>query len=199
MSSAPTSASRYPIHSLLPEHVPRLAEIRPGFTAHSTLLIRRTGAPPFQSWQLEEVPLHQAFEKGNSYDFDAIEQANIRRRLAQPNTLIEVVADPYTQRLLGILDVEEESWRQSAWVWNLMLDSSVRRQGLGRLLMERCLAWARARNLRAVLLETQSNNLPACHFYARLGFRLIGVNEMFYTNNDIERGEVALFWGYSLR
>jgi ribosomal protein S18 acetylase RimI-like enzyme len=65
-------------------------------------------------------------------------------------------------------------------------------------LMQHTISWARERGLRAILLETQTNNTPACRFYARLGFELIGINEIFYTNSDLERGEVALFWGYKL-
>jgi ribosomal protein S18 acetylase RimI-like enzyme len=111
--------------------------------------------------------------------------------------LIEVVEK--NKQLVGILDVAEEQWRNTAWIWNIMLDVEMRRQGLGRQLMQRTIDWAKQRRLRAILLETQSNNTPACHFYARLGFQLIGINELFYTNQDMERQEVALFWGYPLR
>jgi GNAT superfamily N-acetyltransferase len=112
--------------------------------------------------------------------------------------LIEVLEDPTQGRLLGIVDVAREHWRNTGWIWNLMLDESLRGQGWGRQLFERALAWARREKLRALMLETQSNNTPACHFYARLGFQLVGVNTLFYTNQDIALDEVALFWAYPL-
>ena len=44
-------------------------------------------------------------------------------------------------------------------------------------------------------LETQDNNLQACRFYQRIGFRLGGVNTMLYKNfRKPVRDETALFW-----
>ena len=188
----------FAIRSLLLPEVPRLAEIKPDFIAYTTIQVEKIGLPPYQSWKLNEIPLKKPFQKGQGYDFDLNEQANIRQRLSQKNTLIEVVENTESQRLVGILDIEEEKWRQTAWVWNIMLDKSVQKHGLGRQLMERAITWSRKRQLRAVMLETQSNNTPACQFYAHMGFKLIGINDIFYTNQDISRGEVALFWAFTL-
>jgi len=188
----------YAVRPLRAADVPRLAEINPTFQAQTVLRRERYGTPPFLSWRLYEAPLPAPFEKGSAYDFDANERHHIAQRLANPNTLLEVVENPHNGRLVGILDVEEEHWRQSAWVWNLMLDTSIRGAGMGRRLVENCLAWARGRRLRAVLLETQSNNTPACHFYAHMGFQLVGLHEAFYTNADIAQDEFALFWAYIL-
>jgi ribosomal protein S18 acetylase RimI-like enzyme len=186
------------IRPLQESDIPQLVDINPNFVAYTVIEIERDGTPPLVGWRLREVPLAIPFQKGNAYDFDAAERENIRGRLQQSNTLLEVVEDALTKRLLGILDVEEEKWRRAAWVWNLMLDEQIRGRGIGRQLVERTIAWARGRKLRAILLETQSNNTPACHFYARMGFQLIGVNDLFYTNHDRERQEIALFWGYPL-
>ena len=188
----------FTIRPLTEKDIPRLTEIRPGFTANTVIRVARVGTPPLTTWTLHEEPLAVPFHKGSSYDFDEIEQANIRTRWQQDNTLIEVAEHRLTGQIVGILDIEEEGWRSTVWVWNVMLDISVRGQGLGRHLMQRAMDWGRRRKLRAVLLETQSNNTPACHFYAHLGFKLVGVNDMFYTNDDLALNEVALFWGYSL-
>ncbi len=190
--------AEYVVHRLALEDIPRLAEINPTFTSHTVLHIQRSGAPPFMGWQLQERPRAQPYHKGRAYDFDSQEQDNIRRRHTQADTLLEVVEDARTGRLVGVLDVEHEAWRQTAWIWNLMLDLGVRRQGIGAHLVQRTLDWARARQLRAILMETQSNNTPACHFYARMGFQLVGIHDTYYTNRDLEKEEVALFWAYAL-
>lgn len=188
----------YRIRALHSQDIPRLAEIRPGFVATTKIAVERVGEAPYMSWQLTEVPLDRPFDKGRGYDFDSTEQANIRARHSKSTTLIEVVELSATRRLVGIMDVEEETWRNTAWIWNLMLDKSARGQGLGRQLLDRTIEWARHKRLRAILLETQSNNIHACRFYAHMGFELVGVHDLFYTNHDIERDEVALFWGYKL-
>jgi GNAT superfamily N-acetyltransferase len=188
----------FTIRALQESDIPQLVDINPNFVTHTVIQVERDGIPPFVGWRLREVPLAIPFQKGNAYDFDAEEQKNIRLRWQQPNTLLEVVEDALTGRPLGILDVEQEAWRRTAWIWNLMLDVEIRGKGFGRRFVERTITWAQQRRLRAILLETQSNNTPACHFYAHMGFQLIGVNDLFYTNHDRERQEIALFWGYPL-
>ncbi len=54
-----------------------------------------------------------------------------------------------------------------------------------------CGCWGPA----GLALETQDNNLQACRFYQRMGFRLGGVNTMLYKNfRKSVRDETALFW-----
>lgn len=189
----------YRYRKMILQDIDRLVEIRPTFTAHTVIKVIPQGEAPFGGWVLREEALAVPFHKGRAYDFNPLERQNIRERYRQSETtLLEVVENIQTGRLVGLLDVEEEQWRHTAWVWNLMLDVDVRRQGIGRKLIEKTIIWAKQRHLRAILLETQSNNTPACHFYARMGFTLIGVNTLFYSNHDLEDDEVALFWGYTL-
>ena len=185
------------IRPMTGEDIPRLAEIRPGFISPTGLTVERTGSGIESGWRLIEHPLVQPFDKGSVYDFDATEQANIRRRFERGDGLHLVVE--YAGRIVGILDVTPEEWNSTAWVWNLMLDTTIRGQGIGRELFRRAVSWARRLGYRALIFETQTNNVPACKFYAALGCHLDGLRETLYTNDDIARGEVALFWVYSIR
>jgi streptothricin acetyltransferase len=189
----------YFVRAMTPEDIPRLAEIRPGFISDSILRVEKTGDGCQVGWQLTETRRAIPFNKGLNYDFDIFEQQNIAERLARPDSLEEVVIELASGRFVGVLDVATEAWRHVAWIWNIMLDIDVRRQGLGRTLIERTIAWAREHNLRAIMLETQTNNVPACKFYVQMGFQLVGINDQFYTNHDLDREEVALFWSYPLK
>jgi ribosomal protein S18 acetylase RimI-like enzyme len=191
--------SRYLIRRMVASDIPRLADLRPGFTSDTQLKVEITGDGFTLGWRLMEVELPAPYHKGQGYDFDIYEREEIARRLTQNNTLLEVAVENDTRRIVGVLDVAEEDWRHIAWVHNIMLDLDARGQGLGREMMQRTIAWARRRDLRAVMLETQTNNVPACRFYQRIGFQLIGINTAFYTNHDLEREEVALFWSYPLK
>jgi ribosomal protein S18 acetylase RimI-like enzyme len=51
---------------------------------------------------------------------------------------------------------------------------SHQQQGVGRLLVDEVLNWARLRNARTLWLMVTSNNGPAIHFYERLGFARTG-------------------------
>lgn len=191
--------SRFAIRSMTLEDIPRLTEIRPGFVSNTYLDVERTGTGYLIGWQLVEKTLDEPFVKGNAYDFTPDERKSIKQRLLQQDSLEEVIEDRQTGRIVGVLDMAVEDWRWVSWIWNLMLDQDVRGQGLGRALVERSIDWTKRRKLRAVMLETQTNNVPACKFYAQVGFQLVGVNETFYTNRDHQRREIALFWSYLLR
>jgi streptothricin acetyltransferase len=195
----PLMTDPYHVRALIERDIPKLIDIRPGFQTDVILEVRRVGDGYTRGWQLLEVEVDPPYEKGHGYDFDTTERANIKKRLSQDNTLLEVVIERDTERIVGVLDVEEREWNTTAWVWNLMLDEEVRGKGVGTRLIQRTTAWARKRSLRAVMLETQTNNLPACRFYVKMGFQLIGINETYYTNNDVQNNEVAIFWSLPVR
>ncbi len=184
------------IRSLTEADIPRLAEIRPGFVSGTALRVECLGSGLEAGWRLVEYPLPEPFDKGHAYDFDANEQAAIRRRLRRGNGLYLVVE--WRGRIAGLLEVTPQEWNSTAWVWNLMLDRAIRRQGIGRELFARAVNWARQQGYRALVFETQTNNVPACKFYLALGCRLDGLRETLYHNDDLARGEVALFWTYPL-
>lgn len=190
---------RYFIRTMTEDDVSLLAEMRPGFISETTLKVEKIGDAQEVGWRLVEVALPKPFDKGNGYDFNSTEQQNILGRLQQPNALEQVVIDTQSNQIVGVLDAAIEEWRRVLWIWNIMMDVDVRGRGIGRRLVENSIAWAKQHRLRAVMLETQTNNVPACKFYARMGFQLVGINEAFYTNHDIERGEVALFWSYPIQ
>lgn len=190
---------RYLIRLMEPDDIPKLADMRPGFISDTVLKVEKAGTGYATGWQLVEVTLHQPYDKGRGYDFDRNERDGIAKRLAEPDSLEKVVVDNALGRIVGVLDVAIETWRNVAWIWNIMLDVDVRGKGLGRELIQQCIEWAGQKDLRAVMLETQTNNVPACKFYQAMGFELVGINDVFYTNRDIERDEVALFWCYRLK
>lgn len=57
---------------------------------------------------------------------------------------------------------------------------------------------ARKVGARMLVLETQSCNVPAINFYLQHGFELIGFDLAHYTNNDIERNEFRMEFGFEI-
>ncbi len=66
----------------------------------------------------------------------------------------------------------------------LLVEPAARGHGLGRRLIETCLAFARDAGYRKMILWTQSNLAPARHLYEQAGFRKI--NEAPETHFDTE-------------
>jgi ribosomal protein S18 acetylase RimI-like enzyme len=184
------------LRPLVSDDIPNLPQIRPTYKSSSILEVEKSGSGLEIGWKLVERNLPQPFDKGTLYDFDEIAQAETRARLERPDDTYQRVAESSGQ-LVGLLDIELQPWNDTAFLWNLMIDLDYRGQGLGRRLWHRALDFARQSDVRAIMIETQNTNVPACKFYARMGCELVGINEAYYPH-DGSVTEVALFWAYRL-
>lgn len=86
------------------------------------------------------------------------------------------------------------NWNHYAYIDNLVVDASHRRLGIGRRLIEQAKQWARSKNLAGIMLETQNNNVAACQFYERCGFKLCGFDTHLYKAINPDTDEIALYW-----
>jgi ribosomal protein S18 acetylase RimI-like enzyme len=66
-----------------------------------------------------------------------------------------------------------------------------RKRGIGRLLVNEVLNWARGRNARALQLMVTSNNEPAIRFYQRLGFTQTGRTETYPNDPAVVEYEMS--------
>ena len=80
-----------------------------------------------------------------------------------------------------------------AWMQDLVVASSWRRQGIGTALVLASLHWARTRRCHRFTLATQPRNLPAIRLAQKLGFVFTGYHEHFFAPQD-----TALFFTRSL-
>lgn len=183
------------IRPLTQADIERLPEMELNFQAEAYLAVEKVVEGLNVTWRLVERPLDPPFISVD-YNIDEQDRAEIAQRLKASDGLY-LVAE-HQGRLVALLDLEREAWRDTGMIWNIAVDRAYRRQGLGTRLIRRAIKWGRRRRLRALALETQTNNLPACRFYQKMGFQLCGLDDHFYSNHDIERKEVALFWYYEL-
>jgi [ribosomal protein S18]-alanine N-acetyltransferase len=65
-------------------------------------------------------------------------------------------------------------------VMNLAVDARLRRRGLGRFLLRRCLALGERAGVRRALLEVRAGNTAARALYADCGFVLLGHRKAYY-------------------
>lgn len=59
--------------------------------------------------------------------------------------------------------------------------------------MQGLVQMARSSGLRVLVCETQNTDVPAINFYRVMAFEIDGIDLSYYTNNDLEKGEVAIF------
>ena len=94
---------------------------------------------------------------------------------------------------VGVAIAETAGWNRSLWIREFGISSPYRRQGLGRRLMDRVALHAGKEGFRVLVCETQSTNVPAIDFYRSVGFEVGGIDLSYYSNDDVQAGEVALF------
>ena len=95
--------------------------------------------------------------------------------------------------LAGYEMIAKPRWTDAAEITDVAVDRPARRSGAGRALIDAAVAWARERNLRALWVEPQGEAGGTIDFYLKLGFRISGTNDRWYTNDDGEAGEQTIY------
>ena len=87
-----------------------------------------------------------------------------------------------------------KNWNVFAYIEEIVVDVKFRRLGIGRLLIQTAIQWAKDNRLPGVMLETQNNNVAACLLYQSCGFELAGFDRSLYRAIDPSTQEIALYW-----
>ncbi|RMF49732.1 MAG: GNAT family N-acetyltransferase [Anaerolineae bacterium] len=98
----------------------------------------------------------------------------------------------FAGEVLGFCSLYEYS-PAMAWMQDLVVAPSWRRQGIGTALVLAGLHWAETRRCNRLTLEMQPRNIPAIRLAQKLGFVFAGYHEHFYASQ-----EPALFFTHNL-
>jgi len=101
--------------------------------------------------------------------------------------------------LVAAIETDQELWSNRLRITELWVAEKYQKQGIGHGLIEMAKEQARRERHRAIILETQSCNVNAIDFYQHEGFNLIGMDTCCYKNNDLQRKEVRLEFGWFLK
>ncbi len=101
-------------------------------------------------------------------------------------------------KIVGYIVIDHEKYNNRIRIAQFLVLHPFRNQGIGRSLMDKAEEVAISLGARALILETQSCNIPAIRFYHSCGFRFIGCDLTCYSDTDIENCEVRLELGKPL-
>lgn len=96
--------------------------------------------------------------------------------------------------VVGFATVKYEEWNKRAVLSNLYVDRESRGKGVGRLLIDAVIDYAKTTPARCLWLETQNVNYPAIQFYTGVGFQLCGFDSALYDPADVSSDETALYF-----
>ncbi len=136
-------------------------------------------------WQTSEVLFEQYGEKTYPDDsFDPLEYIN------NPNQAAYLAM--FNDKCVGSIRVCKR-WNGNAFIDDLTVDRIHRRHGIGKMLMDAAVRWGKEKELNGLSLETQDNNLLACRFYLKYGFKLGGIDTKVYTH-PLYKKDIALYF-----
>jgi ribosomal protein S18 acetylase RimI-like enzyme len=105
----------------------------------------------------------------------------------------------YKEKVVAYLEMVYEKWNNRMRITNILVEHDFRNKGIGKILMEKAYEVSKNHGARAIVLETQSCNFPAISFYKALEFKIVGFDLQAYSNGDIDRLEVRLELGKSIK
>jgi ribosomal protein S18 acetylase RimI-like enzyme len=159
-----------------------------GYTTSALYAASKEETPEYTRFELRLVPLAQPISKGYpALTTETLDQYQTMAR--QGHSFGAFVED----RCIGLALNEAHRWNASLWVQEFHIAAAYQGQGIGRRLMERVIQHAQEQGLRCVVCETQTTNVPAIGFYRALGFALDGIDISYYSNQDLEHQEIAIF------
>jgi RimJ/RimL family protein N-acetyltransferase len=95
---------------------------------------------------------------------------------------------------VGYISLMERGAASIAWVVDLVVDVTMRRQGVAGTLLAAAQEWAEGHSYRLMILEMQSKNIPAIRLAQKFGYEFCGYNDHYYMTQD-----VAIFFARSIK
>lgn len=176
------------IRPFTPADLSQLPAVMTGYTTSEKYVVQKVESEAKTAVTLQLVSLPGP----KTFSYEHLDQPELDR-------LAGVVAEGFSfgafagEQLVGVALASPELWNGSLRVWEFHVRESLRGQGVGRRLMERVVATAVTHQLRIIVCETQSSNVPAIRVYRRLGFVLDAIDLSFYSNEDVQKESVAVF------
>ncbi len=174
-----------------PDDLERLIDLDGTIESTEYLHIDRGGEGLLVTWGIQERPLREKLVDANGINEDL--RFEIRQVLEGIENGIALAAE-HDDQLVGLIVAQLDAERKAMRVLELRVDYDFRRQGLGTAMMYQVIAKAREMELRAVTMQTLTNNFPAAKFLVKAGFDMGGLDTHLRSNHDLVKEAVAMFW-----
>lgn len=171
-----------------PQHLAQLPNIITGYVTQESYTVEKheQGDNITFSLTLVRLPVPQTIIYHN---LDETELARLAEVATEGLSFGAFIDD----QLVAVSLASTEIWNRSLRIWEFHVGQVWRGQGIGQRLMERMVETAVSHHLRVIVCETQSRNVPAIRFYRKMGFALDSIDLSFYSNEDVQKGDVAIF------
>ena len=136
------------------------------------------------SYEIRSYPDDEIYEMcfpDENYDFDVMKE----------NTVFIGAYDG--DKCVG-LAVLQDYWFKYMYLNDLKVCRQYRRQGIGQALLEKAKEVAVSKGYKGIYTVGQDNNLAACMFYIKAGFRIGGYDNCVYSGTNQEGKADIIFY-----
>lgn len=182
---------RMQIRPVTPADLGGLYEIDGTIESTQYLHLDRAGEGLNVAWKLVERPLREKRTIPNRLD-DA-RQFLLKQIATGADEGIVLIAE-HEDVPVAMLLAQVEPGYGTIRVHDLRVDYEYRRNGLATAMIYQIISRAREEGLRAVTAESTTDNLPAARFLLKCGFDLAGLDARRFSNHDLVKESVALYW-----
>ena len=179
------------IRPVQPADLNDLREIDGTVESTQYLHLEKTGEGLSQSWKLEARPLREKLIFSNPMNDDT---AFLLKQIVTGADEGFTLLAEHEDRPVAFLLAQPVHAAKVLKIFDVRVDYDFRRQGLGLAMMYQAIAHARESELRAVLAETLTNNLPASQFMQKCSFELSGLDTKRNSNHDLVKEAATLIW-----
>ncbi len=177
----------FEIRPLIQFDAAQFQETATGYVSNARYVVRKSESDARAAITLELEELKTPYTK--TWDYGEEDWARYRQVVERGFSLGMYDGD----LLIALAIAEAVQWNRSFWVWEFHVAPSHQGRGAGGQLMEALAEKAAQAGMRVMVCETQNTNLPAIRFYRQAGFEIGGLDLSYYSNQDVEEGEVAIF------
>ena len=163
--------------------------------SHRYLHVEQGGEGLDVRWSLQDRPLRERLILPRPMDDE--QRFAFRQFAAGLDEGVATVA-VHDGQVVALLLAQPQQPANVLRLLDLRVEFDHRRQGLATAMMYAAVAAARDAGLRAVAADCPANNGPAHALLAKLGFVVAGLDTQRWSNHDLVKETVTLFWYLSL-
>jgi ribosomal protein S18 acetylase RimI-like enzyme len=183
------------IRSVKPTDLDALYDIDGTIDSTEYLHVERTGEGLAAAWSLAERPLRERRMLPNRLSEES--RFQLKQIAIGADEGLVLVAE-HDAMPVALLLAQADTTRGTIRVYDLRVDFDFRRNGLASAMMFQVIAAAREQKLRAVAIESTTDNVPTARFLAKCGFELAGLDTRRLSNHDLVKESVTLSWYLAL-
>lgn len=179
------------IRPVVPADLECLRDIDGVVESTDYLHLEQSGEGMVLTWKLEKRPLREKLIESNPLNDDT--HFAVKQIATGADEGLGLVAE-HENLPVGLMIAQPRYEQGALEVIDLRIDYEHRREGLATAMVYQAINFARERELRAVMVQTRTNNFPASQFLLKSSFDLSGIDTKRLSNHDIVKEAATLIW-----